>query len=89
MDLDQKHDVQHIEVNFFDGLKNVEIANNTDIGYPELCSNNASKVVFQKDYRMFMNNQGELEIVDLKDYHVCNSDHFCIENLDPEVSISS
>ena len=76
--------MRHLNVRFHDGWRNVKIDNIDDFGFPEDCQ---PEMVFQEDSRLFVKDQDKLELIDLRNDQVCNSNHFCFENFDPDVSL--
>ena len=83
-DFDPKYNVQHLNIRFHNEWKNVKIANITDFGFPQDCQ---PQPVAQEDSRLFVKDQGGLELIDLRNNRVCYSNHFCFENFDPKVSV--
>ena len=84
VDLNPENEVQSLKVNFHHGALNlpeVNIADITDIGYPLACPNKTSQRLHSKYYRTFTKNQGNLGLFNSKNNHVCDSNHFCFENV--------
>ena len=91
MDLNPKHNVEHLKVEYHDGSANhqkIKIADITNIGFPDDCKSDSSKIKHKRQsrFRLFTNDQGGLELIDTRSKKICNSNDFCFENWNPEVS---